>query len=73
MADESDTMLALPILGRLLYREWHAFIDGVYCGVTNSRVNEYGREKHYWRAGWLFGRVVLFIRSRVTRSRPERR
>jgi len=55
MADDSDTMTTLPLLGGLTYREWHAVVNGVYCGIQGSREHEYGQEKHYWRVGWLIG------------------
>jgi len=55
MVNESDTMVTLPIAGELTYREWHAIIDGLYCGVRGIDESEYCQEKHYWRAGWLIG------------------
>jgi len=55
MVSEQDTFIDAPLIGRLTYREWHAVIDGIYCGVHGSREHEYGTEKHYWRAGWLLG------------------
>ena len=55
MADESDAIIDPPGLDPVSYREWHALLDGVYCGVHGSREHEYGREKHYWRVGWLLG------------------
>lgn len=56
MADrESDVVAAVPLLGELTYREVHAFEDGLYCGVHGVREHEYGRQKHYWRVGWLLG------------------
>jgi len=55
MVSEQDTLIDAPLLGKLTYREWHAVIDGIYCGVHGSREHEYGTEKHYWRAGWLLG------------------
>jgi hypothetical protein len=55
MTGESDTMITLPVMGKLTYREWHAIIDGLYCGVQDTDESEYSREKHYWRAGWLIG------------------
>jgi len=65
MADESDVAVRLPLLGGLTYREIHAFEDGLYCGVVGAREHEYGREKHYWRMGWLAGDLY----DRVVRSR----
>jgi hypothetical protein len=53
--DESDTMLSMPFLGELTYREWHALIDGLYCGYVDVHAHEYTIEKHYWRMGWLLG------------------
>jgi hypothetical protein len=55
MANETDTVVDLPLLGQLTYREIHAIEDGIYCGVHGVRKHEYGREKHYWRMGWLLG------------------
>lgn len=52
---EADTLVSLPYLGQLTYREWHALVDGVYCGYVGERANEYSTEKHYWRAGYLIG------------------
>jgi len=55
MVSEQDTMVTLPILGNLTYREWHAIIDGLYCGANDIHQTEYTQEKHYWRTGWLVG------------------
>jgi hypothetical protein len=55
MVKETDTMIEAPILGELQYREWHAIIDGLYCGVNDIHDTEYTQEKHYWRTGWLVG------------------
>jgi hypothetical protein len=52
---EHDTMLTLPLLGSLTYREWHALIDGLYCGFVDVHAHEYTQEQHYWRVGWLLG------------------
>jgi hypothetical protein len=54
-ANESDTMISLPLLGSLTYREWHALIDGVYCGFVDVHAHNYSQEQHYWRIGWLLG------------------
>jgi hypothetical protein len=54
-ADESDIAFDPPIGDAVSFRELHAFVDGVYCGVVNAREHEYGQQKHYWRAGWLVG------------------
>lgn len=57
MVDESDTMLSLPVAGSLTYREWHAFVEGVFCGVVDRRdPDDYSQELHYWRVGFLVGR-----------------
>lgn len=53
--EETDTMVSLPILGSWTYREWHAVVDGFYCGTIDSHETEYTQEKHYWRIGWLLG------------------
>lgn len=55
MTSESQTVLRLPLVGALTYREIHALLDGVYCGVHGITHHEYGQEKHYWRTAWLFG------------------
>jgi len=57
---EDDVMLSAPLLGDLTYREWHGFIDGLYCGVRDLEHDgeKYRKEKHYWRIGWLVGAVV---------------
>jgi hypothetical protein len=56
MTSEDDTMVRLPVLRDLTYREWHSFVNGVYKGaVEGSRKHEYEKEKHYWRAGYLLG------------------
>jgi len=55
-ADEDDIAVDPPFgIDPLSYREWHALLDGVYCGVHGAREHEYGQEKHYWRVGWLLG------------------
>jgi hypothetical protein len=55
MVNETDTMITLPVAGELTFREWHALIDGVYCGVQKTNTTDYSKEKHYWRVGWLIG------------------
>lgn len=55
MVDESETMVTLPVAGDLTFREWHAVVDGVYCGYRGLDDSEYEQEKHYWRVGWLIG------------------
>jgi len=57
MVSETDTMVTLPIMGDLTYREWHGIIDGLYCGVQDIDESEYTQEKHYWRIGWLIGDI----------------
>jgi hypothetical protein len=54
---EDDVMLSAPLLGDLTYREWHAVVDGFYSGYRGIDVDgeEYQKEKHYWRVGWLVG------------------
>lgn len=65
MKTEKDSMISLPVLGNLTYREWHAFINGLYKGaVEGGRKHEYDKEKHYWRAGYLLsagGRYAALI------------
>ena len=56
MTSEDSTMVRLPVLRDLTYREWHAFINGLYCGIVEGgRDHQYEKEKHYWRAGYLVG------------------
>jgi len=55
MVSESDTMISLPVVGDLRYREWHALVDGLFCGYNHIHETEYTKEKHYWRVGWLVG------------------
>jgi len=63
-ASETDTMIDPPGIDAVSYREWHALLDGVYCGVVGAREHEYGKEKHYWRVGWLVGDAYdRFVRS----------
>jgi len=57
MVSERDTMVTLPIIGNLTYREWHGIVDGLYCGVRDIHESKYTQEKHYWRAGWLIGDI----------------
>lgn len=58
--DESDVLFSAPLIGDLTHREWHAIVDGLYCGVRDRDEpdeEEYDREKHYWRTGWLLGNL----------------
>ena len=52
---EQETVVTLPYLGELTYREIHAFEDGFYCGIHEIEDSDYSREKHYWRMGWVAG------------------
>jgi hypothetical protein len=62
MTDEQDTMIRLPLLRDLTYREWHAAVNGCYCGAVEAgRDHEYDREKHYWRTGYLFGSSARYV------------
>ncbi len=73
---EDSTAVTLPVLGNLTYREIHAFEVGVYaatrCGVKNTDYKN-GKEDHYWKMGFLAGRigivatVYLFV-SRLLRA-----
>ena len=60
MESEDDTMIHLPVLGHLTYREWHALVNGFYVGLTayKDKNHEYTKEKHYWRAGFMSGWAV---------------
>jgi len=46
-------------------REVHALVHGFYVGLHRDprrpEVKDSRREKHYWRAGYLFGTVVYFL------------
>lgn len=56
MTDETDTFISLPYIEKLTYREWHALIDGAYCGYTDTYSEdeeEYDVDKHYWRATYI--------------------
>lgn len=55
MEEEQDTMLELPVIGRLTFREAHAFVDGFYSGIVGGENKDYTKEKHYWRSGWILG------------------
>lgn len=62
MTSEQDTMVALPLLRDLTYREWHGFVDGLYCGVRwGDRPHSYDRERHYWRSGYLVGTALRYV------------
>jgi len=53
---ERDTLATLPLLRDLTFREWHGFVDGLYCGARwGARPHEYDREATYWRGGYLLG------------------
>lgn len=59
MESEQSIAVSLPVIGNLTYREVHAFINGLYIGYINdNRESEYTKEKHYWRAGYLFGKLI---------------
>jgi len=63
-ADESDVAFNPPGIDPISYREWHALLDGLYCGVVGAREHEYGKEKHYWRIGWIIGDMYSqFVRK----------
>lgn len=48
--------------------EWHAVMNGFYVAFTakpTDKSGQNGKEKHYWRFGWLLGwiaksAVILF-------------
>jgi hypothetical protein len=63
MVSEDDYVLPGKIgeLLHLTYREWHAFVNGFYRGFTGIKGNdpgEVGKERHYWRAGFIAGWFV---------------
>lgn len=41
--------------GGLTFHEWHAFVNGFYCGLVNQQDHPYKKERHYWRVGYLVG------------------
>lgn len=61
MVSEDATVVQLPLLEDLTYREVHAFEDGFYVGYRKIAIDgehheeEYENDKHYWRMGWLLG------------------
>lgn len=59
MISEDDKILdtSVPVVSHLTYREWHAFVNGFYVGLTAyaDKKHEYTREKHYWRTGFMSG------------------
>lgn len=56
MTKEQDTIVNLPLLKDLTFREWHAFIGGFYAGSRwGSRQHSYNQESHYWKVGYLLG------------------
>jgi len=57
MVDQQDTVVQLPLLGALTYKEIHAVEDGFYCGIHGIRESRYSRESHYWRTAWVLGDV----------------
>jgi len=61
MTGEQKTMVDLPLLRDLTYREWHGFVDGLYCGARwGSRQHDYSQEQHYWRIGYLIGTMLRY-------------
>lgn len=68
--DESDIAVTLPVLGNLSYREIHAFEVGLYSatryGENAPRAGDddsyrFGREDHYWKMGFLTGRIGIIV------------
>lgn len=59
MVSEEDNIVdtSIPVLSNLTYREWHAFANGFYVGLTAyaDKDHEYIKEKHYWRGGFIAG------------------
>lgn len=59
MTDERDTFVNPPVGDPLTYREWHAFVNGVYVGVTDGTEDHpYETQRHYWRGGYLIGATI---------------
>lgn len=73
MTDESDTLVRLPVLGRLTYRECHALVNGVYIGARwGTAGHSYTTERHYWRAGYLAGTAARYCLLAIVVSRIGR-
>lgn len=62
MPQTEDTVaVSLPILGDLTYREIHAFEVGLYAATRWGEQNtdyKNGQEDHYWKMGFLAGRLL---------------
>jgi hypothetical protein len=56
---------SLGVSLHLTYREWHQLINGFYRGFTSVKgrghPEEDGVEKHYWRAGFVFGYTLKLL------------
>jgi hypothetical protein len=59
MVDETDTLVRLPVLGRLTYREWHHLVNGVGAGYRQRDAADPPRAaRAYWNAGYLAGHTL---------------
>lgn len=60
MVKETDTMVSLPLIGDLTFREWHHFVTGVTDGYrTAEEVHRPPQQSAYWDGGYLLGSLVL--------------
>lgn len=59
---EQDTLLPLDSVSDITYREWHAFIEGVYDGLNDEHDHQYDQERHWWKAGWVVGDTYRYYR-----------
>jgi len=58
MVKETDTMVSLPVMGDLTFREWHHFINGVSDGYRDDE-NRPSKQTAYWDMGYLLGSIAL--------------
>jgi hypothetical protein len=59
--DETETMVSLPLIGNLTFREWHHFVGGVYTGYRNENRPVPETQAAYWQGGWLLGHTIRQI------------
>ena len=62
MVAETETMVTLPVLGNVTYREWHQFIDGYYVGARwGTEQPQRDTQRQYWRTGYLIGTWCRYL------------